>query len=388
MTMDTLTVDILRSLAEWKQGPCVSIHLPLDRNPAASKKDAVVLRHLLDEALQRLVETGMRSPTAKELLVPARQLFDQRRRSDFGSATSLALYVAPALYRWFKLSVVSAPFAFVGNSFHVIPLAHQLTYETHFAVLALSSNAIRLFRTERSQLVPVDLPEEMPSNLEEALAGTEIEKSLQFHTTSAVDPRGRFSGTAHGHGMPKEYEKTLLTDYFRRVSGHLETALNQLALPCVVAAVGYLHPLFRETCRSEFLLDAKIEASPDELTEAELLERARPIFSEHTRKRLCEPKEQYRDLLGTDRVTEDLSNILAAAEEGRIDLLFARAGDETWGTWNQGNHRAEVHDEYQRDDVDLRDLAVRRTLTTGGTPLVVDGDDMPVDEPLASILRW
>src|SRR5512134_2042147 len=100
--MDLLTKEELAALTEALATPTVSIFMPTHRVGREVQQNPVRLKNLLGEAKQKLVERGMRSPEAEQLLEPAQALLDN---TDFWQHQSdgLAIFAAPDLMRTYRL---------------------------------------------------------------------------------------------------------------------------------------------------------------------------------------------------------------------------------------------------------------------------------------------
>jgi hypothetical protein len=386
--MDHFTREQLAELASLGKEASVSIYMPLHRTPGETDQDPIRLRNLLDEAEKTLTSSGLRGPAVKDILEPARSLQKDRSAWRASGDEGLAILLAPGFFRSYRLPYPLPDSVDVANSFHVSPLAHMLMWDQSFFLFGLAEKHLRLYRCTRRSIVPVELPKKMPKSLQEALAGTELEKSLQQHTASAVTPGAARTGIVHGHGDPKDYQKVLLTEYFRIVAAHLDDLLHNERLPLVLAAVDYYHPMFHHTCRYPHFVKEGIVGSPDQLKDAELHERALPIVEPWFRQQLHRAAARYGKLAGNDRTSNELASIVSAAHAGRIDSLFAQMGGRVWGKFHPDNGKAEVHSHAQTGDVDLLDLAVRKSLTSGSEVFVVPGEDVPGVGPAAALFRW
>src|SRR5207245_175868 len=73
-SMDRFVTNDLHVLTTPQEGPCVSVFLPTHVSGEAGQQDAPRLKHLLNQAEEQLVSTGLRPARAREMLQPARQL--------------------------------------------------------------------------------------------------------------------------------------------------------------------------------------------------------------------------------------------------------------------------------------------------------------------------
>src|SRR5262245_64975804 len=97
--MDRIRRAKLQELVEWKQGPCVSLFMPMHVKDRNAMEDPVRLRELADEAQKGLEDAGLRRPEAEKLLAPLRELpLDQNAWQHRGR--SIAFFSAPGLHRF------------------------------------------------------------------------------------------------------------------------------------------------------------------------------------------------------------------------------------------------------------------------------------------------
>jgi hypothetical protein len=92
--------------------------------------------------------------------------------------------------------------------------------------------------------------------------------------------------------------------------------------------------------------------------------------------------------VGTLRTSSNLEEIVLAAKEGRVELLFVTIGLQKWGKYNKETGMVEVHETRNPGDFSLQNFATIQTLSKGGTVYVIDSRDAPVHAPLAAIYRY
>lgn len=172
--MDPMTRDDLAALMAHARFPAVSLHMPTHRTMPETLQDPIRFRNLLRAAEERLVAAGLRAPEARRLLEPARTLADD---TTFWThlADGLALFVAPALERHWRLPLPLEESVAVGERFRIKPLLPLFTADGAFHVLALSQNEVRLLSGTRWSVDEVNL-EGVPRSLAEALRHDEPEK--------------------------------------------------------------------------------------------------------------------------------------------------------------------------------------------------------------------
>jgi hypothetical protein len=97
---------------------------------------------------------------------------------------------------------------------------------------------------------------------------------------------------------------------------------------------------------------------------------------------------RYRQLAGSEIVSNDIKIISLAAHQGRVDTLFAAVGIQQWGMFDSAMPSADLHKERMPGDEDLFDFASVYTLLNGGTVYAVKPEEVPGGSPIAAIFRY
>jgi len=158
--------------------------------------------------------------------------------------------------------------------------------------------------------------------------------------------------------------------------------------PLLFAGVGYLFPLYREVNTYPQLLETSIAGNPEHWDVAELHRRAETIIEPYRRRGLEHDIVQFERMVGAQRTTELLTDVLTAAHEGTVESLFVAAGQSVWGRYEAEIRRLAMT---YRDDPagdDLLDLAAYQTLKHGGRVHLLPASDVPHGVIAAALLRY
>jgi hypothetical protein len=120
----------------------------------------------------------------------------------------------------------------------------------------------------------------------------------------------------------------------------------------------------------------------------ELQKRALAIMQPYFQRAQEGAAAQYRQLTGTGRVVSDISGVVTAAYEGRIETLFVAIDVQQWGIFHGESRVVEVHQEAVAGSEDLVNVAAMYTLQRRGTVYAVAPQQMPDRTPAAAILRY
>ncbi len=295
----------------------------------------------------------------------------------------LAAFLAPDFLRLYRLPLAFEELIATDGRFHLKPLLPLLSGDGRFYVLAFSANGVRLVQGTHFTASEVDL-RGVPRSLAEALQTHDVDEPLTFHTRP-VGGVGSWTAIFHGHGVGIDDAKDDLLRYFQQIDRGLHAVLREEKAPLVLAAVGYLQPLYRQASGYPHLLEQGLEGNPDRLSARELHARpwplVKPLFEEAQQRAVA----QYRRLAGTEHAPRDLEAILAAAYAGRVETLFVALGRQVWGVFDPSSGRVERHEPAWVGDVDLLDFAAAYTLRHGGTVYAVEPRQVPSGTEMAAI---
>ena len=98
--------------------------------------------------------------------------------------------------------------------------------------------------------------------------------------------------------------------------------------------------------------------------------------------------DRYRELEGTGRTANEVREVLLAAWDGRVDVLFVAIGIRVWGTFAPDTRTIEIADGAPGQNEDLLNLAAIHALLNRGTVYAVPPTKMPVPTAVAAVLRY
>jgi hypothetical protein len=382
--MALFTIEALRNLTEIEQDPCVSIYMPTHRIFTETEQDRIRLKNLLSRAEDSLVKLGLRNPVAKEILQPAegrlRHLPFWRSQKD-----GLGVFLAPEFSRFYQLPLKVPELVVVGERFHLKPLL-EFVGTSKFYLLALSQDEVRLFLASQFNVSEVEL-EGVPRSLDEALKYDDPQRQLQFHTGTSK-PSGERAAMFHGHGVGTDDNKPNLLRFCQHLDRGLHDFLKNEQAPLVVAGVDYLLPIFAEASSYKYLLPDGVPGNPQHVNPEELQRRAWKVVEPYLQQIRRDAAAKYRELGGTAKVSHELADIVPAAHQGRVELLFVAEGRQEWGVYDPERQEMQRLPEGRPGAADLLDMAATQTLLKGGAVYSVEPDAVPDGPPAAAVFRY
>jgi len=294
----------------------------------------------------------------------------------------LAIFLSAEIFRYYQLPQSFQELVVVADRFHIKPLLSLFNENGLFYILAISQNQVRLLQCTRYHAREIT-PVSMPPNIAEALKYDQPEKQHQFHTTG---PAGLT--ISHGHGISKDYDKVSILRYFQQVDRGLNEILKEEHAPLIIAGVDYLHPIYREANKYNYLLNGGIKGNPEGLSEKALHEQAWPIVQSYFERGRTEALEKYYEAVSKGLATNDIKQAVLAAYDGRVSTLFVATGVQQWGQFNSASRKVSMYKENRPGVEDLLDFAAVQTLIKGGTVYAISPQQVPGETTIAAIFRY
>ena len=371
----------LKELLEENRSPAVSIYIPLE-GAAAADADALRFRAALGKA-RTLLEAD--SNGGASAVVPALEALHGDREYWRGGVGSLAVFAAADFLRTYRLPADFGELATVGPAFHTRPMVEYLQAPGRYWLLSLSQKDVRLWQGSSRGLVPFE-SKRLPDSLESAL-GRKVEKDrLNYHSAGPGS-----SPVYHGHGAGKDDVKPELEKFFRVVDGVLVELLEGQLDPVVLAAVDYLHPIYRSVSRLGTLAEDGIQGNVSDWDAERLHEAAWPIASRRADGWIEEALGLWEQGYGRGKTEADLATAFRLGVAGRIRALLTERNRLIWGQLDRATGEVNILAENGADPdptaADLLNELAGITIRHGGKTLILPADRMPTQTGLAAILR-
>ena len=357
----------LTELFDERQGPCISIYMPTERQFTGRQDDTSRFRTLLGRASASLKSEHSEDAIAT-LMAPLHELAGNERFWEH-TLDGLAVLRAPDYYKVYKLQRTVPERAIVADSFHTKPLLRIAQSADRFHVLAITRDHARLFQGDRYALDEVSTDPGFPRTIKDALGETD------------------WDGQEYTQGSDEIDQAT--QRYFRAV----DKAMNDMyskptGIPLLLAALPMNGTAFRAVSHNNALLPDGIAINPDALTANDLRERAWQLVEPRYLARL----QGFVDDYGAGKVralaSDDLGEIAMAVLGGRVRVLLVEDDRIIPGRIDRDTGailRGEIDDAHTDDLLD--DLA-EFTLRMGGEVVIVPQARMPTSTGAAAVYRF
>lgn len=371
----------LDTLLEKQKNVNLSIFLATGVKEGNPQKGKIRFKNLIKKGAKELEKRGLDDGEIKKFTDPMEELVDYTK---FWNALDkgFAIFATEDGIYHYNMPVEFDDTVVAKDHFYIKPLFPVFQRNGQYYVLAISQNDVRLLHCTRDEVSEVEL-EDVPKNFDDALQYDIPNPTLQ---QSARTPGG--NAVFHGHGYGMEDEKVDIGKYFQVVSQSLYKALDNKEIPMILAAVDYLHPIFKENNKYPKLMDEGIVGNPDNKNLKELQEEGWKLIKPHLEKEENEALDKYYNLIGSGKASHDIEVIVNAAYNQRIEALMIKEGAQLWGTYDSKNQKVEIGEGPDEEQEELFNFAALQTFINRGKVYILEEEKMPENHKIAAVFRY
>jgi hypothetical protein len=384
--MELLTKELIQELLIAQNGPCLSLYMPTHRSHPENQQDPIRFQSLV-KTLKGSLANKYSASEVQQFLEPFVSLYGD---TSFWNHTlmGLAVFSTPGLFKVVGLHEKVDELAIVADSFHTKPLRQIMQTADHYHVLAVSLHDFKLFEGTRHSLIEVELGDQTPTTITQALGAELTEK----HSTVASYGGVGASSTSmhHGHGGKMDEVDNDTEKYFRIIASFVyENYSKPTGCPLILAALPEHHNLFHKLSKNPLLLPTSIAANPTSIPTEKLVKMAWEIMEPDYLKKINVLTERFNQAKANGKGSDDLKDAAIAAVEGKIDTLLVEANRIIAVRITNlvtGNTQKKDLSNPKVDDLldDMGELVTKM----GGQVMVLPASSMPTKTGLAAIYRY
>ncbi|HET6557916.1 MAG TPA: hypothetical protein VFG54_11420, partial [Prolixibacteraceae bacterium] len=261
--MKLLTIQIIQDLLSVEQDVCLSLYMPTHRSHPEKKQNPIRYKNLVRKMEESLLKKYSPAEVQKHL-EPMEALTGDNDLWNY-SLNGLAVFSAKGMFEVVGLHEPVSELIIVADSFHTKPLRQYIQSIDHYHVLAINQHDYRLYEGNRHSLTEVELGEDIPKNMVEAL-GEELTES--FSNVASYGSTGQGPAPAHhGHGGRKDELDKDAERFFRLIANVVEENYSKPSgWPVILAALPEHHNLFHKVSKNPYLLKDGITINPNALS--------------------------------------------------------------------------------------------------------------------------
>lgn len=375
-----ITRDTILDLIKQAGNPSISIYLPTHKKGEDVQQDPIRFKNMLSQAEERLSALEVNQDTIDGLLEKPRRLLDQPlfwQHADKG----LAVFVAEDTFEYFRVPLDFKERVLVEDYFLITPLIPMTTLDGTYTMLCLSQKNVRLLKCTRESVETISI-EDAPTSMEEFQKFDVYEKSL-----SSASGAGGSKSMFHGWG-DAGIDNKVLENYLKTIENEVTAILKRRKDPLILAGVDEAISKYKKVNHYHRLMDDAIKSNPDPMSDEEIRDKGWEVIKSYFLKDMYDDMERFADLTGSDKQSNNLSQIVEAAYYGKVDSLFVPIGEHSWGRFDQERDTVHHSAEQQNGEHDLINAAAIKTLTQGGDVYALDKEDMPKKSSIAAIFRY
>jgi hypothetical protein len=357
-----ITRQDLKQLQSLTNIPALSILLPTHRTSPENKQDPIVVKNLVNEAIERLSEefsTRELAPLLKNL----ETLVDEIDYSQ--TLGGLALYVSHDFAKLYHLTFSVPARVIIDKTFATRDLVYGLHRELRYWVLLLSQSSTRL------------------------LAGTgEILEEINDQNFAA-----QMTGPGATAPLPFDADSSYRDDRHRRFLQKVDSDFTYYAedesLPLIVGGVDRQVSFFQEVSQHAQAIAGNLLGNFDKVSIHELMPQVWPIVQSVREEKRINALQQLDDAVSAQKFVSTVGEAWRLAQEGRGKLLLVEKGYHEPAILSE-NGGIELVDQPGGTEVmdDAVDEVMEAVLAKGGDVVLVEDGTLAVHQRIALILRY
>jgi hypothetical protein len=386
MTTTGITTQDISELVAHDNWPAISITISTARAGADVQQGHIRLKNLLAEAEERLVEGEMRRTLAIDLLETARLLVNDKQFWD-QRLDSVAIFISKGFFRAFHLPFHVDDALTVSANFSVLTLMAALNARPVYNILVLDKHNVRLVRCDERSAITVHV-DGLVSSIEAFAQPGHDGDSHQQHSigASAVGRSGR-TVIGGGSGDHDEADRARTRRFFAAVDHSIVRHLNDCVEPLVLAGTKDAQAVYRDLTKyAHVLKEGLIPTSKGESNEA-FRQAARPLVQVLADAPRHVELERYRAQAGTGLTSQQIEEILVAANAGKVEALLISENVPIWGKFDDVTGTVRINEVAEQTDENLVNRAALSTLRHHGSVFPLAEGELEIAGP-AAVFRY
>jgi hypothetical protein len=377
---------IFEKLANTRGLHCVSVYLPMhkDGKEQNARLAQATLKQCIRKAQTDLERHEMDPQEIKNYLKPLKALLTDielwRNPSD-----GLAIFLDKNGLNYYTLPISFEIKTIVSDHFYLMPLLPLYHEDDEYYLLELSQDYVKLYEANKYGYQDIYIEDFAPDQLEEAV-GFDFKPKL-YHFRSGQN--AQMPGTYYGTGEGKDDLKKELYNFFRAIDKGINNVIENKKAPLIIACADPLFGIYKEANTYPTLLQNYVAGDSEFKNKTKLhqesWELAHPYFEKLKETKLL----QYKELYHTPKTSYQISEIVPAAVNGKIDTLFVQNGADEFGIFNQETNRLMFRKETEPNNASLADLSAVNTFLQGGKVFFLAPEEMPDQgQTMNALLRY
>lgn len=379
--MTEVKLEVLKDLIQCQESPCTSIYMSTKAvHKGEFKKLEIEFKNLLQEVEEKLKKNwGFKQRDINKFLKKAYTLAGD---SNFWQEQKegLAVFISESRFDYFKLEVDIHNKSYVSYDFNIKQLISEFQSNQKYYILALSPNHNNLYQASRNNIEKVEL-EDLPLNIKDFL--NLDDEAAEKH--QSVNTAGG-SAVFHGQGGASDDDNEDLIHYLKEIDRVINLELKEEEDFLVIAADDSVYSLYKNINSYQNILNQNLSGNTKQMNKKELREKSWELVEPHLNDYLKNIRDKYLELKASEKTSNELEDIVEAANYSKIDTLLINKKAEKTGAFNENENEIKIIDNDK--DYDLYNYAAVQTIKNGGNVYALEKEEMPEAEDILAIYRY
>ena len=381
-----LSKSIFENLANTHGLYCVSIYLPMYKDGKTQNEHLAQasLKQCLKKVYADLEHHEMHPQEIKMYLKPVEALLANmelwRNPSD-----GLAIFMDKKGMNYYTLPISFEVKTSVSDHFYLLPLFPLYYEDDDYYLLELSQDYVKLYEANKYGYHDIYIEDFAPDQLEEAVGFDFRQNMLQFRGGQS------FQGTEtyQGKGEGKDDVKKELFTFFREIDNGVNKIISNKKAPLVVACADPLFGLYKEASTYPTLFENYISGDSEFKNKTKLHQESWKLVHPYFEKTKNAKLNKYKELAHTPKTSYQISEIVPAAINGKIDTLFVEKDADEFGVFNQETNHLMFRKKTELNNASLSNLSAIYTFMQGGKVFILEPEEMPdPEQSMNALLRY
>ncbi|TDB58675.1 baeRF3 domain-containing protein [Arundinibacter roseus] len=286
----------LQKLATEKNSPCVTISMNTHRTHPDNAQDEIVLKNLLKEAEERVIDEFGKRPVSQllEKIELAAEEIDVNQNLD-----SLHIFLSNDTFEIVKSSwETSNNEVHISDSFAIRSLIKNYNRSENYLVMLFSQSGVQLFEAVNDDIVKELKNDDFPFS---------ENRHYNTHSDKGSDPK---------------HLDDLVREFSNKVDKALVNVYNETELKCVVIATEDNYSRLQQVADKPIAYLGFSPIDYNNTTPHHIATQSWELVKEQQKQRRTESISEMQEAVAHGRVLTDIQEIFQASIDGRADLLI------------------------------------------------------------------
>ena len=290
--------ETLRKLRDIRQENCITIIMTTHRTKPDYLKDSLHLKNLIKEAETRLM-ADLEKKQAEKLVEKLESL---AANIDHGqNIESLFLFVNEDIAEYIRLPITVRDRVVIDDTFATRDLFRAIHLETHYYILVLSQEKVRLLEAMSNKLI------------------REIGDPFPFENQFYIRSRAAASIASN--------QTNILAEFFNRADKRVNEERKKNPLPIFICGLDENQAAYMETADTkQSFLTRSLNKNKINSPAHEIVEEVWEVMKEKVIRKNNERKADLQRAVSENKFLSDTNEIWKAISEGRVQTLFVEQG--------------------------------------------------------------